>query len=338
VPRAGGEIPFPSATKWPLPSVSAIGKAGALRVTLKELRLDLMELRRELVRSKLARREGPPPRSRVVWRSPRYRAITSPRVSVITALYNHATWVSDALSSVERGVYQDYELIVVDDGSTDASLEAVRNWSSAHPRTALLLLQHPVNRGLPEARNCGLEFARGEYALILDADNDLLVNCLDRLVPALDEAPDAAFAYGMLACFDECAYLRLVSRFPWEPARLRLANYIDALALLRISTIRQMGGYTTDRRLYGWEDYDLYCRIAERGLAAAFVPEIVARYRVGQASMISLTNLSHITAFTALREHCPNLMAAQEMWFPVPPQIPTEPAPFDPQALPEPML
>src|SRR5207248_6343540 len=113
---------------------------------------------------------------------------------------------------------------------------------------------------------------------------------------------------GMLTGFDQDGHRHLLSWLPWDPNRLRAGNYVDAMALLRVPVLRSMGGYTTDRRLYGWEDYELYCRLAEGGHTGAFLPEIMARYRVSPTSMVSFSNMSVSTAFTALKERCPNLM------------------------------
>jgi len=287
------------------------GQSRAAVATLKDARLKMMELRREVVRSELTREGRPPPLVRQIWTSARYRAARFVRVSVITALYNQARWVVDALDSAGRQSYRDFELIVVDDGSSDDSPRHAQRWAEDHPEVATVIVNHPVNRGLPYARNSGLDFARGEFALILDSDNELLPNCMGRLVDALDRDREASFAYGMLACFSDAGYVRLISKFPWDPARLRGGNYIDALALMRLRVLRDMGGYTTDTRLYGWEDYDLYCRFAECGHRAAFVPELVGRYRVSGDSMLSITDLSTSAAWTALRERCPRLMAGR---------------------------
>jgi hypothetical protein len=131
---------------------------------------------------------------------------------------------------------------------------------------------------------------------------------LGKLVSALEDDDGASFSYGMISCFGDDGYQGLLSQFPWLPLRLRRGNYIDAMALFRAEALRALDGYTSDRRLYGWEDYDLYCRLAERGDSAAFVHEIVASYRVSSTSMLSLTNVSTRAAFAALGERCPNLM------------------------------
>lgn len=284
-------------------------EVAVLRRSVKDLRLELQDVRRGLARARaLTGARAPLPAVRKAWEAPAYRAVGAPRVSVVTALYNQAQWILDALGSVATSTYRDLEMIVVDDGSTDGSGDRVRAWSDANPRIPLLVLQHPLNRGLPSARNTGLDFARGEFVLVLDSDNKILPGCVARLIEALDADPGAAFAWGMLAAFDEDGYQRLISFFPWDPWRLRNGNYIDALALLRTNTLRNLGGYTLDRRLYGWEDYDLYCRIAEQGGRGIFVPEVVASYRQSPASMRTLTDISTVAAFGALAERCPKLM------------------------------
>ena len=280
-----------------------------LRLGLKHLRLELMETRRRARALEQTLRRGEPPRElEEVGSTPAY-ADSAPRVSVVCAVYDQADHVGRALESVARQGYADWELVVLDDGSTDASGEVVEAFMESHPSAAVLLVRHPINRGLPAARNAAISKARGEYVLVLDADNELYPHCLERLVEALDAAPEATFAYGILEQFDRSGPIGLSGYFGWEPERLVEDNYIDALALIRRQALNELGGYTADRRVYGWEDYDLWCRVAERGGRAAHVPEIVARYRLAAGSMIALTNLATREAREALAERSPNLFA-----------------------------
>jgi glycosyltransferase involved in cell wall biosynthesis len=161
---------------------------------------------------------------------------------------------------------------------------------------------------LPAARNAAVDFARGKYLFVLDSDNAVFPNGLGHLVQALDADPGASFAYGILACFKDDRPFAIMSCFPWEPKRLRLGNYIDAMALFRAEIVRGMGGYSTDRRLYGWEDYDLYCRLAEYGHRGRFLERIVASYTSSDTSMLAITNVSWTSAYMALKEHAPRLM------------------------------
>lgn len=279
-----------------------------LKAAVKDLRLEIMSLRREVAALGAGTNARRPLELEVDACSPAWLDARA-RVSVLVTVYNYAHHVEAALSSVAEGRYRDVEFIVVDDASTDRSCARVRDWMESHPAAPALLLRHPVNRGLPAARNAALGFARGEYCFILDADNEIYPAGLQRLVDRLDADAGADFAYGVLQRFSVDGPLDLVSRFPWEPSRLTSTNYIDAMALLRTAGLRDLGGYTTDTRLHGWEDYDLWCHHAELGGRGAFVPEIVARYRSSPHSMLSLTNISPTTAFSVLTERYPTVFA-----------------------------
>jgi len=89
------------------------------------------------------------------------------------------------------------------------------------------------------------------------------------------------------------------------------SNYIDALALLRRSSLESVGGYTDDLRLHGWEDYDLWLSFADRDLSPTFVPHAIGRYREHASSMRSITDLSHDEARLALRERHPCVLALE---------------------------
>lgn len=143
---------------------------------------------------------------------------------------------------------------------------------------------------------------------MLDADNLLRPIAIGRLMDALDGDSDASFVYGILEQFGADGALGLVSQAGWDPERLRRSNYIDAFALIKRDALLALGGYTSDSRLYGWEDYDLWVRMAEAGRYPVFVPEIIGRYRVAQSSMIADTNVSVAEAFGALVDHAPKLM------------------------------
>lgn len=283
--------------------------AVVLRQVLREVRLDQMELSRQLDAVVRLQSGAQPLPLEVIERSPSRRAQRAPaRVSVLVALYNHADYVTGALNSVAAGTYRDFEIIVVDDGSKDSSQATVRRWMDAHPRVAATLLRHPINRGLPVSRNDALAFAESEFVFVLDADNEIAPRGLERLVWALDANIEAWFAYGLMQRFDGKGPVGLMGYFPFSPERLRAGNYIDAMALIRRSRIVEMGGYTTDRRLYGWEDYDLWCRMAEGGGRGAHVSTLVGRYRTSPTSMLAVSNISHLASIAALREHCPLLM------------------------------
>jgi glycosyltransferase involved in cell wall biosynthesis len=199
---------------------------------------------------------------------------------------------------------------VVDDASTDGSLAHAVDWCERHPDVPVIVLHRGLNRGLAHARNAGVDFSRGEFVFILDADNQIYPHCLSRLVDVLDADADAVFAYGMSERFNDRGSTGLLSVGGWEPRRLRHVNYVDAMAIIRLDALRALGGYSDDMRLYGWEDYDLWCTVAERGWRGHAVREILGRYRVSTDSMLgSITNLSSTDAYVALIERHPQLMS-----------------------------
>lgn len=280
-----------------------------MRQAMREIRLDLIDLRRQLHADRLDRDEVDATPAVRAASTAAAAAADAPRVSVVIALYNHAAFITGALESVANGTFQDVEVVVVDDGSTDGSAEAVEAWIAENGDQRVTLVRSPLNRGLPKARNTAIAHATGELVFVLDADNEVVPTGLQRLLDAIDEDPAAVAAYGILQRFDSDGPQGLLSVLPWEPSRLRHGNYIDAMALVRTSALRSLGGFAEDRRLHGWEDYDLWCRIAEAGGRAAHVPTIVGRYRTSSSSMLSVTNISVDAAFDALRERAPALMA-----------------------------
>ncbi len=279
-----------------------------VRRVLKDLKLDLIDMRRAISRLSRAQDDSGMAELEVHRRSTGWLGAT-PRVTVLVSVYNYAACVTRALDSLLRSRCRSWEVVIVDDGSSDESLDTASDWISHHDTAPATLLHHPVNRGLALTRNAATAFARGEFCFILDADNEIYPNCLERLIYTLEQNPRAAFAYGMLEQFTDSGPVGLMNVFPWEPSRFAERNYIDAMALIRTKILRTVGGYRADPRLYGWEDYDLWCRMAEQGMWGAHLPSVVARYRVSENSMRSVTDISVADVRSLIAEGSPTVMA-----------------------------
>jgi hypothetical protein len=269
-----------------------------VKAGIKDLVLGLAELRRRIDGLADASNEAPPVDEIEYW-GPRD---TAPRVSVLLTVYNYAEVVAQAIASVAGSDFASYELIVVDDCSLDGSLESVREELKHHPWMAATIIARGHNQGLAAARNCAVEHARGEYVFILDADNQVYPHALKRLVEALEKSPGASFAYGIIEQFGPEGSRDLMSWHGWDPVRLRYGNYIDAMAMIRRAALLEVGGYTDDARLYGWEDFALWCAFADLRFQGVRVPEILTRYRTGTYSMISITDIDATAAWGALVE------------------------------------
>lgn len=204
-------------------------------------------------------------------------------VTVAISLYNYAQFLPDCLNSVLAQRHAAIELVLVDDVSAkDDSVAVANEWMQEHAQrfSRVLLLRHKRNQGLAQARNTAFEHARARHVFVMDADNMIYPRAIGRLRQAI-ETSGAAAAYTQLELFGTKNTVGLADI--WHPKWLRHGNYIDAMALVAHSAWRDIGGYT---HMDGWEDYDLWCKFIEQGYVAAFVPEMLCRYRVHGASML----------------------------------------------------
>jgi GT2 family glycosyltransferase len=224
----------------------------------------------------------------------------NPRVSVILTSYNYESFIVETIDSVMSSYGVPLELIVIDDRSDDSSVAVIREVMSDHDWFPMILMARAANVGQSLARNMGVARARGEFVFILDSDNAIYPTTLRKLSEALERAPDAAFSYGIIAKSER----GLLSQFPWDVEHLCRGNYIDAMTMIRRSVLDEVGGL---RSFWGWEDYELWCRLAANGHRAEFVPEIVAWYRVHSSNALHTTNLDINRLFRELRIRYPSL-------------------------------
>ena len=223
---------------------------------------------------------------------------STPAISVIVTLYNYSAYVRQCLKSLEdsrtKAIPGGIEAVIVNDASTDDSLKQVMAWQriSRHP---VRIVDKRFNTGLADGRNLGLQLARAPYAFILDADNMLFPRALEQLHATIVRDNSAA-AYSMLCRFQGANNNRegLLSYYDWDPQMLVEYPYIDAMAMFDRAQLIKIGGY--DNELYklgwfGWEDYDLWLRIARARLHVSFLPNVLCLYRHHEKAMSITTNL-----------------------------------------------
>ncbi|HWW56487.1 MAG TPA: glycosyltransferase [Sphingopyxis sp.] len=182
-----------------------------------------------------------------------------PRVSMVMPVHNGARWLADAIESVLVQDFTDFELILVDDASSDASPLIMADAVQRDPRVRLLRLD--TNAGLPAALNHGFAAARGELHSWTSDDNLLRPQMLTRLVATLDAHTGADIAHADFTLIDDAGVELGRSRIgPIE--RLLYGNNVGACFLYRARVTEALGGYDTD--LFGVEDYDFWLRAARR--------------------------------------------------------------------------
>ncbi|HZS05709.1 MAG TPA: glycosyltransferase family 2 protein [Blastocatellia bacterium] len=212
------------------------------------------------------------------------KAGMSPKVSVIIPAYNVAPYITEALDSVAAQGFTDYEVIVINDGSTD-ELERV-----LEPYRAMITYVRQENRGLSGARNAGLRLARGQYVALLDADDIWMPDYLEKMV-ALVEAESADVVYPNAVLFGmpqwEGKLFQDVypSSAPVTLEKLLLQQCVIFIsALFRRDLVNEIGLF--DETLRRGEDFDLWVRMALRRGRFAFTtaPLVKYRKRVGSLS------------------------------------------------------
>ncbi|MFZ0917321.1 MAG: glycosyltransferase family A protein [Candidatus Udaeobacter sp.] len=223
---------------------------------------------------------------------------SAPAISVIVTVYNYRAYIQQCLKSLEdsktAAIPGGIEIVVVNDSSTDDSLKQVMAFqqNSRHP---VRIIDKRLNTGLADARNIGLELARAPYAFMLDADNLVFPRALEQLHTTIVR-DNSAVVYSMLCRFQDAHNNRegLLSYFDWDPQMLVEYPYIDAMALFDRRQLIGIGGY--DIGLYkfgwfGWEDYDLWLRIAQTKLRVSFLPNVLCLYRHHEKAMSATTSL-----------------------------------------------
>lgn len=243
-----------------------------------------------------------------------------PLVSVIVPAYNAQRYVAQAVESALAQTHANLEVIVIDDGSRDATAAIVERLAAANTR--IRLVRQP-NAGVAAARNAAIALARGELVAPLDADDVWLPHKLERQVARLREAgPDFGVVYGWSAAIDAEGRL-LEEGYTYSDREgdvlwaLIASNFIGnaSVPLVRRDDLRAVGGYDArlrDRRAGGCEDWDIYLRLAER-TRFAVVRDFVIGYRQTPESMSSdaaAMGRSYDLVMRALRRRRPEIPAS----------------------------
>ena len=203
-------------------------------------------------------------------------------VTVVIPCFNHGQFVRDAIRSVEECDQAAYELIIVNDGSTDSFTQQVMKELEAEGYHVI----NQTNQGLAAARNNGIRAGTGRYALPLDADNLIRPNYLRVATELLDKLPEVAVVYGRPAYFGENTDRHFDIGGAFDLFRLLRDNYIDACAVIRKSAFEECGGFDSAMPSPGYEDWDLWLKFVARGHRLHFVDEILFDYRIRHDSMI----------------------------------------------------
>lgn len=201
-------------------------------------------------------------------------------LSVVIPCYNHGEYLLEAIASVEACLDPVYEIVIVNDGSTDPLTLNVLHYLSEH---GYFVLNQP-NQGLSSARNSGITKSQGRYILPLDADNRIRSDYILKSIDVLDQASEIGVVYGKPQWFgDTNRSWEIPEEF--DAGKLILGNYIDACAVFRKSLWEDCGGYDVNMPTAGLEDWEFWLSAIEKGWKFHYIPEVLFEYRVRGDSM-----------------------------------------------------
>ncbi len=192
-------------------------------------------------------------------------------ISVIIPAYNQAANIGACLDSLLTQTYQDFEVIIVNDGSTDNTLGVLQKYET---RFSKFLLISQENKGAPAARNRGFKESKGEYVLFCDADAKLKPEALQTMQEALSAQPNISFVY----CSFKLDWKKFVCG-PYNVDRLRREPYICTFALVRRT---DFSGF--DEKIKRFQDWDLWLTMMEQGKIGLWLDKVLVSF-VGGGTM-----------------------------------------------------
>ncbi len=212
-------------------------------------------------------------------------------VSVVITLYNYEQYIEACVRSVLNSTLRDFEIIIVNDASTDSSLARCSAFLSCG--MPLTIIDKTVNTGVSHCRNQGIRHARGDCVFILDADNEIYPACLAEHVACMRADPERVACYGVIDVFDGTGrFCGQVSCDPFDFGHLLRGNYIDAMAMFDRRALIGIGMY--DEKLLeqgiGYEDYELWLRIGRQGSKVGFIERPLSRYLKKDKSMLAVAD------------------------------------------------
>jgi glycosyltransferase involved in cell wall biosynthesis len=207
-----------------------------------------------------------------------------PIVSVVMSVYNSGEFLRDAIDSILAQTYEDFEFVIIDDGSTDESNEIIKSYNDKR----IVLIEQP-NKGLVASLNTGIDIARGMYIARMDADDISLPERFEREVAQLDNNPKLGLVGTYFQYMDETTSERLktVIFAPTKHIDLVRMMYLvnpfgHGSVMLRKDAVQKAGGYRAE--FDAGEDYDLWHRISENWEICQ-IPKVLYLWRVNPNSI-----------------------------------------------------
>ncbi len=238
--------------------------------------------------------------------------MTPPRVSVLMAAYNAAAYLEEAVASVLAQTMADLELIVVDDGSNDATPEILARLAARDPR---IVAHRQANQGIGGATNTALALARAEYVAILDCDDAMEPERLAIQADYLDRHPEIAAVGSQWYTMGTDSRLNGIDRHPTEPEAVRAFMFVSfamhhPTIMARKAIILACGAYDAVRR-QGTRDYEVFLNLALAGHQLNNLPMVLSSWRINPAGVTHSKQVPQTEDANEMRHHAMARLALQ---------------------------
>lgn len=211
------------------------------------------------------------------------------QVSVVVPCFRYAHFLEECIDSLVNQTYKPHEIIIVDDGSPDNTIEVAQNLIEKYPDSNIKYITKE-NGGLSSARNAGIRIATGSWITCLDADDKLVPGAIEEHVKLIED--DYTIAQCGLMEFGE----RHIAYAPQGATleKILRGNTIFCNAMFSKKVWEAVGGYDeSDVMKFGWEDYEYWIRCLEHGCYVKTSDFIALRYRAHENNMTKMTTHPH---------------------------------------------
>lgn len=192
--------------------------------------------------------------------------MSQPKVSIIMGIFNVADTLDDAIDSILQQTYQDWKMIMCDDGSTDETYQIAKKYAIRYPEK-ILLIKNEKNFGLNATLNHCLEYVDTEFTARMDGDDISLPERLQVEVDFLEKHPEYVLVSTPMIYFDEYGDFRIGkgNGSPDPRSFPQYSPFAHAPCMIRTSVIMELGGYSLDENKNRVEDWDLWIRLYQAG-------------------------------------------------------------------------
>lgn len=219
-----------------------------------------------------------------------------PKISVIITCYNYGQFIEEAVDSVLSQTFKDFEVIIVNDGSTDEhTIEVLNRIRKEHPE--FTMIDHE-NSGAAAAKNSGIRVAKGEFFLPLDADDKIDPKMLEECLGVIKRDDKLGFVYTDTKFFEN--FNAVLPRQEYDFHNLLQRNYVVVSSLIRKTAWEEVGGYDETMR-NGYEDWEFFIHLGKKGWFGKVIKEPLFLYREHGNSKNKEATKKHALIFEYIR-------------------------------------